>query len=645
MKRYPMLFRPLTIGALSLKNRLVMAPMTTGYGGIEGHATQDLIDFYRDRARGGVGLITCESCYVNKRGKGFVGQLALDDDKFIPDLARLVRAVHEDGARVMLQLIHCGRQTGSALCGGQPVAPSAIPCPVVREMPRALAPEEIQALVGDFAGAAVRAKEAGFDGVEIHAAHGYLINQFLSPYSNRRTDEYGGSLFNRSRLLLEILAEIKARLSETYPVSCRISAEEFVSDGLTLAESRTLARWLQNAGLDVLSVSGGVYESAYRIIPPMDVEPGSLAYLAQGIKEAVSIPVVTVGGISEPSFAERILLEGKADLVALGRALLADPEWAAKAGSGEPDRIRPCIYCNHCRNRALRPRANCAVNYETGREGELAPRRRANRQRRVVVAGGGIAGMEAAYIAALRGHQVTLFEQGTALGGNLLIACLPPGRGRLAKIVGFLKAELDRLGVRVLTGVRADAPCLKGEDPDVVLLATGSEPFVPEIPGIRGPNVHYATDVLRGTAEVGFYVVVIGGGLIGLETADYLRERGKAVTVIEKLPEVAADPRVEGIFKRYLVGRLSRTTESVLLLTSTEVREIGPGFVRIRQPPGEKVLSGVDSVVLATGLKALLPLNPEDLGPGTEVHVIGDAVTPRTLFEAVHTAAQAAYGL
>ncbi len=259
MESFSLVFSPIKIGRLEIKNRIVMAPMTTGYGSDDGSVNQTLIDFYKRRAEGGVGLIVCESCYVEKGGKGFIGQLSIEDDRFIPGLRRLTEMVKSAGAKIVLQLIHCGRQASSGLCGGQPVAPSPIPCPVIQEMPRELSTEEVAGIVERFVDAAHRAKEAGFDGVEVHAAHGYLLNQFLSPYSNRRKDVYGGNLSNRSRMLVEIISKIKKRLGEDYPVLCRISADEFVRGGLTLSDTTIVAGWLQNIGLDAISVSGGVY--------------------------------------------------------------------------------------------------------------------------------------------------------------------------------------------------------------------------------------------------------------------------------------------------------------------------------------------------------------------------------------------------
>jgi len=642
MDGFSLLFSPVKIGSMEVRNRIVMAPMTSGYSSADGYVTQTLINFYLARANGGVGLITCESCYVEKGGKGFVGHLSLDDDKYIPGLARLTEPVKSAGAKIVLQLIHCGRQTTPALCGQQPVAPSPIPCPLLKEMPHEASTTEIGYIIEAFVKAAHRAKKAGFDGVEIHAAHGYLINQFLSPYSNKRTDTYGGDLFARSKMLLEIVSGIKQDVGSDYPVSCRLSADEFVQGGLTLVDTRT-AGWLQNIGLDAISVSGGVYESAHKIIPPMDVDPGSLVDLAAGIKQAVNIPVFAVAGINDPVFADQILVEGKADMVVLGRALLADPDWPVKAREGESRRIRPCLYCNHCRNRAVRPRINCAVNYETGREAELASQRKSTRPKKVTVIGGGISGLAAACISAERGHYVSLYEQTAQLGGNLLLAGIPPRRERMLRIIDFFKNEIGRLGVDVILNAQVSPEMIKKQKPEAVFLATGAEPILPDIPGIEGPNVHLATEVLKGEVDVGKYVVVLGGGLVGLETADYLRAQGRAVIIVEKLPEVGTDAKVEAIFQKFLLTRLTRTDEPVLIMTSTEVKEIGPDHVKVRNVAGEKILPGIDSVVVATGFKGYIPIEPDDLGPECEVHVIGDAVKPQTLFEAIHSAAQIAY--
>jgi len=398
-------------------------------------------------------------------------------------------------------------------------------------------------------------------------------------------------------------------------------------------------------GLDAISVSGGVFETDHKVIPTMDVEEGSLVHLSQGIKESVGIPVFAVGGINHPEFVEQILMEGKADMVVLGRTLLADPLWPIKVRKGEIDKIRPCLYCNHCRNRAIRPKMNCAVNYETGRESELKGKRKPQRPKRVIVIGGGVAGMEAASIAAQRGHQVSLYEKSHALGGNVLLASIPPKRERLKTIIEFLETELRRLGVEIFLNVEATWEMIKQRKADVILFATGSEPVVPNIPGMELPNVYFARDVLNGRADLGKIVIVIGGGLVGLETADYLREKGKAVTIVEQLPSVGAIPLVEVNFRKHLLNRLRKSDEKILIMTSTEVKEIGRNYVRVVNNSVEKLLPGIDSVVIAAGLKPFIPIEPEYLRPEHEVHRIGDSIKPQTIFEAIHSAAEVAYSL
>ena len=641
MSTLRMLFAPLDIGTLQVKNRIGMAPMTTGYGGEDGQMTSRMLEYYKARAQGGAGLITVESCYVQKRGKGFLGHLAIDDDRYVEGLSQLTETIHSAGARAVIQLIHCGRQTNPALCGRQPVAPSPIPCPVVREMPHALSIPEIEEIQHAFIDGAERAQKAGFDGVEIHAAHGYLLNQFLSPYSNRRKDRFGGDLINRSRLLLDIVSGVKERLGREFPVLCRISAEEFVPGGLTLAETTQVARWLENLGLDAVSVTGGVYESARMVIPSMDAPQGVLTSLSRGIKQAVNIPVFAVCRLYDPEYIDNLLVEGGADLALIGRSLVADPDWPRKVQAGEMERIRPCIYCNQCRNRALRPAMNCAVNYRAGREHE--PETPVSSHKNVTVIGGGVAGMEAAIICAQRGHKVVLYESNDTLGGNLLAASAPPHRERLMAIVKFLSAELTRMSVEVKLKTAATLDSIRKKRPDVVILATGSRPAIIDLPGIDQAHVHLATDVLTGRARVGDHTVVIGGGLVGLETADFLRELGKAVTVVEQLPVVGGAPQVEGIFRGYLISRLTAPSQPVLILTSCRVNQIGPDFVTVEQDGVEKRLPGVDSVVIAIGMERHMPIDPEKIEEDIKVFTIGDATEPMTVFEAIHSAARAAY--
>ncbi|MGC8777808.1 MAG: tRNA-dihydrouridine synthase, partial [Candidatus Caldatribacteriaceae bacterium] len=370
--RYPHLFSPGKIGKVELPNRVVMPPMATNLGSAFGEVTQELVAYYRRRARGGVGLIIVENAQVDMyQGRSLTSQIAVDKDKFLAGLRDLAEAIHAEGARVFLQIQHGGRQcTPSTTDGLPPVAPSEIPCKFLQVTPRSLTREEIRDLVDKFAQAALRAKLAGFDGVEIHAAHGYLINEFLSPYTNKRTDEYGGTLENRMRFLLEIVERSRTLLGEDFAIGVRLSVDEFVPGGLRPEETREIARILEEAGIDYLSASCGIYESVSTIIEPMNFEEGWRAYLAQALKEVVSCPVIAVGVIRRPEVAERILAEGKADFVAIGRGLLADPDWVNKVSAGREKEINLCIGCNvGCIGELFaNGKVHCAVNPWTGRE-------------------------------------------------------------------------------------------------------------------------------------------------------------------------------------------------------------------------------------------------------------------------------------
>ncbi len=632
---FPYTFSPLKVGTVELKNRLVMAPMGSAYANTAGEVTEQLLAYYEARARGGVGLIVVEGAYPEEKGRVLIGQLAADRDELISGLSRLATRVHGAGARVVLQILHGGRQSRGAACGGQPVAPSAIPCPVVQEMPHELTPPEIISTVEAFANAALRAQKAGFDGVELHCAHGYLLNQFLSPYSNRRNDAYGGSTKARSKIVVETIRRVRTLTSNSFILGCRISAEEFVPGGLTLDESTKVAQILAASGIDYLSVSGGVYASLHRVIPPSDIPSRSLVYLARGIKERISLPVVCVGGIAEPEEIEDILRNHDADLVALGRALLADPDLPTKMQQGKKEEIIPCVRCNHCRRREIRPQINCLMNYRTGRESEVQITT-APVKKRVLVIGGGPGGMEAARVTALRGHNVTLWERQAKLGGQLLLASMPPGKDRLMQGIYYLERQLKKLKVEISLGQEADASSVAQLNPDVVILASGSSPVIPQVKGLQKMKYYTARQVMSDcTLELGRHVLVVGGGLVGAEVADYLRAMGKTVTIIEQLPDLVPDAEM-GV-RTLLLERLLGTSEKVLALTSTTLKEvIDSSTVLVEVKGKERLLVEIDSIVFAVGSEPDKSLLPQLQRLDTKVHVIGDAHQARTALEAIH---------
>jgi 2,4-dienoyl-CoA reductase-like NADH-dependent reductase (Old Yellow Enzyme family)/thioredoxin reductase len=628
-KQFPKLFEPGWIGSLELKNRLVMPPMGTNYALKDGTVTQRQIDYYEERAGGGVGLVIVEiSCVDSPVGKAGVRQICIDDDRFIPDLSRLAEAIKRHGVKAAIQIHHAGRQTSAKFTGHQPVAPSPIPAPA-GEQPRELTLSEIAILVGRFAEAAERAKRAGFDGVEIHGAHGYLISQFLSPLSNRRQDAYGGDLEKRARFLLEMIEAIRRRVGRSYPIWCRLSAMEIgVEDGITLEETQVVARLVEEAGVDAIHVSAHQVTPARR--PPMAQPPCLFVPLAEGIKKVVSVPVIAVGRIP-PELGEGVLHEGKADFISIGRALLADPHLPQKVAMGRIEDITPCISCLTCLDSATWRREGifCVVNPALGREREyeLKP---AVSPKKIVVVGGGPGGMEAARVAALRGHKVVLFDDGDELGGQLLLAAKPPFKDTIETFRQYLVGQLTKLGVELRLRQRFTADVLGEIKPDVVILATGVKPFIPQIPGVQSKKVLQANEVLNG-AETGERVAVIGGELVGCETALYLVEQGKKVTVMRRGPELAA--KVQQFIREPLVGRLQFKGASIL--TGVEYEEITEAGVVIRKGTGEREVVEADSVVLAAGAVPNTELLADLQDKVARVFLVGDCSEPRGIREAV----------
>jgi len=628
-KQFTKLFEPGRIGSLELKNRLVMPPMGTNYALKDGSVTQRQIDYYEERAKGGVGLVVLElSCVDSPVGKAAARQIVIDDDRFIPGLSKLAEAIRRHGAKAAIQIHHAGRQTWSRLTGNQPVAPSPVPMSG-GEQPRELTPSEIAALVDRFAEAAERARRAGFDGVEIHGAHGYLISEFLSPLSNLRQDAYGGSVENRARFLLEVIESIRKRVGRDYPVWCRLSAMEMgVEGGITLEETQAVAQLAEKAGVDAIHVSAHQLTPARR--PPMAQPPCIFVPLAEGIKKVVSVPVIAVGRIP-PELGEGVLRDGKADFISIGKALLADPHLPQKVAMGSMEDITPCICCLTCLD-SLSWRKDglcCVVNPTLGREREyeLKP---AESPKKVVVVGGGPGGMEAARVAALRGHEVLLFDDGDELGGQLLLAVKPPFKDTIETFRRYLVGQVTKLGVELRLRQRFTANALSEIKPDIVVLAAGAKPFIPQIPGVQSKKVLQANEVLTG-AETGERVAVIGGELVGCETALYLVEQGKKVTIMRRGPELAA--KVQQFIREPLVGRLQ--FKGVSILTSVEYEEITEAGVVIRTGAGERKVVEADTVVLAAGAVPNTELLADLQGKVARVFSVGDCSEPRGIREAV----------
>jgi len=635
-----LLTSPIKIGKLELKNRMVMAPMVANYAYEDGSVTERLRTYHVERAKGGVGLITVEASYVHPSGKGFRNEVGIYSDRLIPGLRSLADAVHAHGAKISIQLYHGGRQTKSSVTGQPIVAPSPIPDPTEPETPRELTKHEIKELVEAFGAAAARAKAAGFDAVEVHGAHGYLIDEFVSPYSNKRTDEYGGPLENRVRFAVEVVRAVRQAVGPDFPVIYRMSADEKVPGGLTLEDTKKVAQILEGEGVDAVHVSAGVYASAAWIIQPMALPRACLADLAQGIKSAVKVPVIAVGRFNDPEVAEAVLEQGKADLIAFGRQLLADPDMPMKVSQGRAGEIRKCIACcQGCIDELFQDHPiTCTVNPRTGFEKEF-PLDRAAKPRKVLVIGGGPAGMEAARVAAMRGHTVTLWEKAGNLGGQLSLAAVPPQKGEIATFAEFLTGELARMKVNVATGKAATLDAVRAEGFEAVVVATGAVPATIGVPGAEGRNVAMAWDVLAGKREVGRKVAVIGGGLVGCETAEFLAEKGHEVTIIEMLPNIASDvgPLVGALLLDRLANRGVRT------VTGAKVASIGDHDVTVETEGRKSTLTGFDSIVMAVGSKADDTLARELEGSGIDYFVIGDASRPRRITHAVYEGMRVAH--
>jgi len=624
------LFEPITIRGMTLKNRIVMPPMQVNLGFRSSRAQA----YFVERARGGVAAIitpaTSVDSFISDEAWKRVGGAA----RFINGARLLVDAVHDAGAKVGIQLWHGNylpQGIGMVDRQGQPVAPSS------REEMRELTVDEIHSIALKFALAAVGAKLAGFDFVELHGAHGYLLSQFFSPAFNRRSDEYGGDLAGRMRFALECVSTMRTAVGEDYPIFFRIGAWEDMADGIKTEQAVQFAAELERAGVNVIDVSVGyISEPGSGASPGPDKPMGTFIHLAEAIKRKVTIPVAAVGRLNTPDIAEAILAKGKADLVAIGRQLIADPFWPKKVAAGQTEDIVPCLSCNVCLDTVFTTRElKCSVNASLAKEEEytLKP---AVTKRKVLVVGGGPAGMEAARTAAIRGHEVVLWEKKEKLGGQLLLAAVAPHKEVIGRLNKYMAVQLKQAGVQVLLEHEATAESVKAAKPEVVVLATGSTPFIPDIPNVRRDNVVLASDVLAGRQGVGNRVVVIGGELVACETADYLAQKGKIVTIMRRGPSMAANlnPRA----RDNLLARLTRN--GVTMLTSVRYEEITDRGLVITDKEGNRQNIETDTVVLATGAIQNTELATQLEGQDITLHLIGDCVTPGKIIDAIRDGAR-----
>jgi len=621
------LFTPIRVGSTVIKNRLAVPAMGTNLAKHNGEASDELIEYYTERARGGFGLIIQECTAISRNGKSLLNECGMWDDSVIPSYRRLTDSIHEAGGKIFCQLRHTGRETNKRYTEGlEVVAPSPIPCPACQEMPHELTTEEVYKIINDYAEAAGRVKKAGYDGLEIHASHGYLPAQFLSTHANKRTDEFGGSLNNRMQFLRLVIRATRERVGEGYPIVVRISGTEMISGGREIEETKAVCQMLESEGVDAINVSISTYGSLQYCVGSSYLAPGYQVSAAEAVKKAVSIPVMTVGRITDGEIAESIIDSGSADMVCIGRASVADPHFANKVREDRYEDIIPCISCGqgcimHCfTDEPMR----CVVNTTNGtEEGYIV--NKAAQPKKIMVIGGGPGGMQAAWIMAGRGHQVSLYEKSERLGGEFLAAAYPPGKATIARGIGYWIRQCRKYGVDIHLNTEVTADQIKSEKPDTVILATGSKNLVPRIPGIEDVNVLEPTDVLFGKVVTGHKVLVCGGGLIGAETASFLAEQKRNVTIVEMKEDFVMD--LDPYAKPMLVGEMKEA--GIRMMASTAIQTFLPDGITyknlLKKDPEIETLDGFDSIVLALGHKSYNPLEGEARKLVKEVYVIGDA--------------------
>lgn len=627
------IFTPLKIGSCEIPNRLVVAPMVVNMNPDDGKASEQYIKYHEEKAKGGWGLIITEDYRISEYAAGYPYIASLYDERHIPSHKKFTDTIHKYSSKVFCQIYHAGRQANRDVNGGAtPVSCSPIPCPWNKEIPHELTIDEIKEIVEDFGTTAKNVVKAGFDGVEIHAAHGYLIHQFLSYYSNKRTDEYGGSYENRTRFLKEVMTSVRKAVGPDFPMQVRISALEYTEGGRTMFESHQIFKDIQAWGADSLNLTFSMYgtRSSVGSVASFFQGHGFNVHLAEEVKKLVDIPVITVGRIQEPHMAEEIIATGKADFVAMARASLTDPHYPNKVKAGEFNEIRECIGCLQGCTASTYQRVPvyCLVNPELGYE-YITDYSKAPVSKKVFIAGGGVGGMEAARAAAIKGHEVHLFESSDKLGGQFVSAAYPPYKGEFATYPAWLIRQLKKLDVNVHLNTPLTAKQVMEDKPDKVILATGARPTVPNVPGINHAKVVFAEDVLLGRVDTGMNVLVVGGGMIGAETAAFLGVACKeSVGLVEIRSNIGLD--MEGGIRDDLKDCLNKffvkiMTDTTLVAVTDEGAVLSSG--------GKEFKYACDTVIMAVGTSAYNPLEAELKGL-CDVVIVGDAIEARKAINA-----------
>ena len=620
--KFPTMFSPVQIGTVTVPSRFVVPPMGNNLANTDGTLSDRSLSYYQARAKGGFGLITIESTVVYREAKGGPRKPCLFSDDTVESFRRVADACHAYGAKVSIQLQHAGPEGNSALTGYPLKAASAMPASAGREIPEAVSNEEVYRIIECYGDAARRAQQAGIDMVEVHCAHGYLVSTFISQRTNNRTDEFGGCFENRMRLPRLIIENIRRKTGGNLPILCRINACDEVEGGQSVQDAAAVAAYLeQECGVDALHVTRAVHLHDEFMWAPGVTHGGFNADLVTEIKRAVSVPVIAVGRFTEPQYAELLVKQGRADLIAFGRQSIADPELPAKARNGQLETLSPCIGCllGCVPNMFAGKPITCAVNPCVGRECELTP---APEKKRVTVVGGGPGGLYAAWACAVRGHQVTLVEKANELGGNFRIAAYPTGKGQLTEAIRSMIVKCQQVGVDLRCGVEADEMLLRSLAPDAIILATGSTPLILPIPGLSDCGCVTAQDMLDGKAQMGKRVLVVGGGMVGCEAAEYLAERGHQVAVIEMKDVIAADVTPEN--RRYMFENFEEN--HVLLRPGAKVTQFYADGVDYALADGTSgSLRGYDNIVLAMGSRSNTALKETAEKVAGQVLVIGEA--------------------
>ncbi len=652
MKNLDRLLAPFKIKSMEIRNRLVMPPMGTRLGNDDGSVSEANLAYMKRRAQSGAGLIITEITEVHPLGSASPQSLAVWDDKYIPGLAKLADVVHAQGGKIAMQLHHTGRENFALLRTGEAVGPSAIRSYRFGQLgiPREMTKELIQETIASFGAAAVRARAAGYDAVELHAAHGYLLMQFLSAHCNQRQDEYGGDFRARARFIIECLQEVRRRTGDDFPISLRISGEECIIDGFTVEDVQTIIPDIVAAGADMINVSFGTHANAEVSVgtpnasAPVEYEQGFKAGLARKIKEVTHVPVISVGRYCDPYFMNDVIARGDADLIAVARQHLADPDFLKNAIEGHPEDTMECLACNQgCIERLIfeQKSIRCAINPETGQE-LIRPAGKAAESRKVWVIGGGPAGLTAALEAARLGHRVTLLEKEAKTGGQIHYAEKAPHKAVYGRWIATLTHNCSKQGVEIKTGTEVTEEMIEKGKPDVVILATGGDKTTCPVEGVTSSVVCDAWQILNGEVALKDNTVIIGAGPVGMETADFLCDKGvKNVILVEMLPELPVPPL--GAHNTMMHRRLEAA--GVTFMLNTRVEKIAEGFVTVRTGGVAKKIEPVGQVIIAVGITPRQQLR-EMLAKNNIRHfIVGDAIEPRRIIEATTEGAQAAWNI